>query len=359
VKILVIEDEDAIRHTLQLLLEMNGHTVLAAADGREGVQRAEAGPDLILCDIGLPGLDGYQVLAEVQRLPRCRDVPFIFLTARADRDDQRRGMALGADDYITKPFTEREILDAIESRVRRQQPLRERISALVAARAEEADAGWSHELLTPLNAMLGGLDLIEAGADTMKPAELKELLGLIRAGAERQERLSRKLIRFFDLQRLQAAPGGLGTQTCAAETAVRGGVGQGERAEGRDGATLVRCEAGRVRMAGGHLEAAVGELVGNALRFSPPGAPVTVTGAKVGGFYRIEIVDTGPGMSADERATIVPFRQFKRAQREQQGLGLGLAIAQATAGLAGGSLELHDGPGGRGLRAVLRVPSAD
>jgi CheY-like chemotaxis protein len=121
VNILIIEDEPAIRETLQFCLELNGHTVLAAEDGPAGVRLAAQQPDLILCDVGLPGLDGYGVIAAIQQLPACRDIPFIFLTARAGHDDLRRGMSLGADDYITKPFTQRDILDAIDARLRRQQ----------------------------------------------------------------------------------------------------------------------------------------------------------------------------------------------------------------------------------------------
>ena len=100
-KILIIEDEAEIRETLQDLLELNGHTVTVAADGEEGIKRAQELPELILCDIGMPGLNGHQVITAVRELPQCRDIPFIFLTARADRMDQRQGMALGADDYIT------------------------------------------------------------------------------------------------------------------------------------------------------------------------------------------------------------------------------------------------------------------
>jgi CheY-like chemotaxis protein len=104
-KILIIEDEAAIRDTLRDLLELNGHTVLAAPDGPEGIGLAAAGPDLIFCDIGLPGMDGYEVIAAVRRIPACHDIPFVFLTARAERDDQRRGMALGADDSQPPPMT--------------------------------------------------------------------------------------------------------------------------------------------------------------------------------------------------------------------------------------------------------------
>lgn len=116
-KILIIEDDESIRLTLQDLLELNGHTVLAAATGPEGLDLARDQPEMIICDIGLPGLDGHQVLAAIREMPECREVTFIFLTARAERGDMRRGMAGGADDYITKPFTERDILEAIAARV--------------------------------------------------------------------------------------------------------------------------------------------------------------------------------------------------------------------------------------------------
>jgi CheY-like chemotaxis protein len=113
--ILIIEDEPAIRDTLQLCLELNGHTVLAAADGPDGVRLAAQQPDLILCDVGLPSLDGYGVIAAIRQLPAGRDVPFIFLTARAGPDDLRRARSLGANGYVAKPFTERELMDAIRT----------------------------------------------------------------------------------------------------------------------------------------------------------------------------------------------------------------------------------------------------
>ena len=113
--ILIIDDEPAIRDTLQLCLELHGHTVLTAADGPAGVQLAAQQPDLILCDVGLPGLDGYGVITAIKQLPTGRDIPFIFLTALAGRDDLRQGMNLGASGYVVKPFTQRDIMDAINT----------------------------------------------------------------------------------------------------------------------------------------------------------------------------------------------------------------------------------------------------
>jgi len=98
-------------------------------------------------------------------------------------------------------------------------------------------------------------------------------------------------------------------------------------------------------------------VVSNALNFSAPRGPVSVTGTNCDGRYRIEITDQGPGLTAEQRASIGAFTQFERHVREQQGLGLGLAIARATAKLAGGFLRLDDAPGGHpGLRVTFDLP---
>jgi CheY-like chemotaxis protein len=353
--ILVIEDEPSVRQTLEDLLELNGHGVLAAADGIEGVKLAERHPDLILCDIRMPGMDGYEVISAIQKLPQCSDIPFIFLTAKAGRDEQRRGMGLGADDYITKPFTERDIVEAIGARFRRQQPLRERIERLLEERSREAHADWAHALATPLNGILGGLQLIESEADTIKPGELKELLGLIRTSAERQWALSRKLILHFDLLRLKAAP--VAPVSCDAPVAVGAGALRVAEDRRRSSDLIVNCRPGSVPIAAASLAAAVAELVENALQFSKPGESVAVTGTCHDGRYRIEIADQGPGMTADQCARATGFTQFEQSKHNQQGLGLGLAIARAVAELAGGRLVFEAATCGQhGLKACLDLP---
>jgi len=355
-KILIIEDDLAIRNTLQDLLELNGHTVLAAADGSEGVRLAERRPDLIFCDMVMPGMDGDEVIVAIRQLPYCLDIPFIFLTALTDRADQRLGMSLGADDYITKPFSERDILDAVAARVRRQQPLLERVKRLLAERRMVADAPWSHELMTPLCGVLGGLELIEAEADTIQPGELKGLLRIIRGGAERQQALSNKLVLYFDLERLRAARSPKTFRCDHAPEAIAAGAVKAAMDANRSPDLTVQCGPGSVPLAEAHILAAVAELVGNAFRFSKPGSPVSVTGTRHGARYQIEIADQGSGMTAEERAGVDAFKQFGRGKREQQGMGLGLAIARSVAEIAGGHFGLQAGSGDLGLKAILDLP---
>ncbi len=126
-KILVIEDNLEVRENLAEILELSGYKVAAAEDGTEGVDLAlSQRPDLIICDVMMPKLDGFGVLNILSKRSETADIPFIFLTAKAEKSDFRRGMNLGADDYITKPFYKDELLAVVEVRLRKSEQLRRR-----------------------------------------------------------------------------------------------------------------------------------------------------------------------------------------------------------------------------------------
>ncbi len=118
--VLLIEDHPALRDNLRDLLALEGYRVLVAADGRAGLQQArEQKPDLILCDIMLPGMNGYEILAQLRAESATSSLPFIFLTAKGDTPDIRAGMNLGADDYLPKPVSRSDLLKAVSSRLQR------------------------------------------------------------------------------------------------------------------------------------------------------------------------------------------------------------------------------------------------
>ena len=128
--ILLIEDHPPMRANLVLMLEMEGFHVLAAEDGRRGLELARsAAPDLILCDVMMPELDGYGVLHALRADPATATIPFLFLTAKGEKFDQRTGMNLGADDYLVKPVGKAEVLAAIAARLQRRQDHEERTRA--------------------------------------------------------------------------------------------------------------------------------------------------------------------------------------------------------------------------------------
>lgn len=121
-KILVIEDEPEMRRNITTLLRYHNYEPVAAANGRLGIEAARREkPDLVLCDVMMPELDGYGVLQALQQDTSLARIPFIFLTAKGEKDDLRSGMNLGADDYLTKPVANADLVHAIEARLRRSE----------------------------------------------------------------------------------------------------------------------------------------------------------------------------------------------------------------------------------------------
>jgi CRP-like cAMP-binding protein len=121
-KILLIEDNNDVRENTAEILELDNYHVITAVNGKEGVEKAlKEDPDLIICDIMMPELDGYGVLHILSKNKLTAHIPFIFLTAKSEKIDFRKGMNMGADDYLTKPFEDTELLDAIESRIKKRE----------------------------------------------------------------------------------------------------------------------------------------------------------------------------------------------------------------------------------------------
>ncbi len=160
--ILLIEDNEDIRENMQEILELSNYKVITSADGKDGVEQAiQHKPDLIVCDIMMPVLDGYGVIHMLQKNEDTQNIPFIFLTAKAERTEIRRGMELGADDYITKPFNGTELLNAIESRLRKSELIRKEIAAGMAG-------------LNDLVVTVGGKDALKTFADNRTTSKFRK-----------------------------------------------------------------------------------------------------------------------------------------------------------------------------------------
>lgn len=159
--ILVIEDEQTVRESILDLLEAEGFQGIGGENGNVGVQLAqEHHPDLILCDVMMPELDGFSVLAQLRKSPETAGIPFIFLTACSTKADQRQGMELGADDYLTKPCTASDLLGAVTGRLAKYEALAERLAKKVeSVKAEKAmtSADASQADVPPISGTRDGL----------------------------------------------------------------------------------------------------------------------------------------------------------------------------------------------------------
>lgn len=152
-KILLIEDNADMRENTAEILELANYQVISAPNGRVGVEKAsKENPDLIICDIMMPELDGYGVLYLLSKNPSTASIPFIFLTAKAEKADLRKGMSMGADDYLTKPFEEMELLNAVEARLRKSDVFRKEFTKNIEGLSEFLAQARGLEELSRLSA---------------------------------------------------------------------------------------------------------------------------------------------------------------------------------------------------------------
>lgn len=150
-KILVIEDNTDVRENLAEILSLSNYKVSTAENGKKGVESAlKESPDLILCDVMMPELDGFGVLHILSKNPLTANIPFVFLTAKTEKDDFRKGMNLGADDYITKPFDDVELLEAIERRIAKHSHLTQPSDAMTPTHSAWVDEKKGYETVKNL-----------------------------------------------------------------------------------------------------------------------------------------------------------------------------------------------------------------
>lgn len=193
-QILVMEDEVEIRANIREILELESFPVITAETGEIGLQWAkEHVPDLIICDIVMPGLDGYEIARALRQDPITCSIPFIFLTAKADRSDLRQGMQLGADDYLTKPFDPMELLRAIATCLEKKATLEQQTQAKLDELCDRISLSLSRELLTSLDHIQESSKLLIEKASLIGEKEL-EMVGNIHVSAQLLHRLTQNCL---------------------------------------------------------------------------------------------------------------------------------------------------------------------
>lgn len=352
---LVIEDDEDIRRNICDILEMEGYHSESAADGLLGLRQAQhLLPDLIICDIMMPGLDGYGVLAELRRDPMTAAIPFIFLSARSSRDDLRHGMELGANDYVTKPFTTRDLLAAIDARLTQQAAITRQFQAKFDDLRDNLSLMMPHELRTPLVGILGGAEFLKDDWENMNRAEVNHLLDIVTVSGRRLARLVENHLLLADLMRLRDAartdsiPWLRAAHTPNTRTVIENAaLNAATSAQRLPDLKLTLNDLDDVPVLNQHLDKIVAELVDNACKFSPKGSPVSVAGQMLPtGDVRLAITDQGRGLKPAQIANIGAYQQFERKTYEQQGAGLGLTLARLLAELYGGDLSIDSRVGG-------------
>ncbi|MEO8394008.1 MAG: response regulator [Chloroflexota bacterium] len=358
--ILVIEDETDIRNDIAEVLSYENFICVVAPNGRAGVQSAhDYLPDLIICDIMMPVMDGYEVLDALRNDPSTANIPFVFLTAKADRESVRYGMASGADDYLTKPFTSNELLTAVKARLEKKASLISEFTHRVDHLRQALIHGLPHELRTPLSGILGGAELLLKDSTVSESEDLTELAHMIFDCGKRLQRQVENYLFYAQLQIIRSDIEQLSnlkqSSTDTAGAVIRDVVREKARIVERSGDLVMDVQEGVVSISTDNLKKIVEELADNAFKFSKVGSRVTISAVVKDDSYVLSINDLGRGMSTEEMNNVEALMQFGRELYEQQGSGLGLAIVQQLVELHGGKFSIESDPE-RGTRVCAKLP---
>ncbi|MFN8527617.1 MAG: response regulator [Anaerolineae bacterium] len=364
-KILVIEDEKSLLEDLIAILQYADYDAEGEGGGAEGVEHALAWkPDLILCDVMMPGVDGFEALRRIRGEPSISGTPFIFLTARGDRASQRQGMDLGADDYLVKPFTATELLSAVEARLKRFIEVTDTsLQSQLEATKQQLARMVTHELRTPLISINTVLEIITRQVRNLSPDEIAEMLDTIGAGSKR---LTHRVEQLVYLTQLEAGTltydviqkDGVCTRlweilVAATNLARRFAYNQPANVitdmQDRNPEATVLCNPPA-------LKQALAEVLSNALKFSPEDGTVQVNQWSDKDSVYVSIVDQGDGIPESQVALALrAFEQIDRDRQEQQGIGMGLSLANQIIKVHGGTLDISTVIG-RGTRVNIRLP---
>jgi signal transduction histidine kinase len=361
-KILVIEDADALRKDILETLVYEGFDAQGAVDGLEGVRIArEYLPDLIVCDIMMPNLDGYGVLEELQQDGAGTTTPFIFLTALSDKREIRQGMESGADDYVTKPFTVSELVNTIKRRLQKRTIIKEKTEEKLDELRENIIMALPHELRTPLTGILGFADILVTDSPVLAPVKVAELAKYIHTAAQRLYRLTENYVVYAQLEALKKDQPRIDAMRSFLATAPRMIIenmayrrAQHYRREGDLEFSLA--DDVSIRIIDDNLKKIVEELVDNAFKFSRPGSKVQIQGWHDGEVFTLQVTDHGRGMNQAKREEVGAFMQFERKQFEQQGTGFGLAIVQRLADMHLGTFTLVSAVN-QGTQVTVTLPA--
>lgn len=335
--ILVIDDDKITRRLIVKSLSKD-FNIIEAQDGLSGVQMAlQQSPELVICDITMPDIDGYAVLEALRDNETTATTAFIFLSGLADPADVRYGMNLGADDYLTKPFSINELRQAVDARLRKRALQEAVLKKTVDEMRQNLAMALPHELRTAVMVLEGYIYLMFEESSEVNTERNKILEGMS-AYTARLHDLSEKFLWFSKAQMLKSDQNG---QCLRPAEIIRYVCAEKATHYHRIADLDVQAGSGDAAINDEYLGRILQEVVDNAFKFSPEGSRVTIKGSVENNCYVIVVMDRGRGMTEEQISKIGAFMQFEREYFEQKGTGLGLTIARRLAEAVGGRLTIR------------------
>jgi signal transduction histidine kinase len=352
-KILVVEDDGHLLEGIRDILELDGYEVLTAQNGVEGLQvlrNHATPPDVIVSDIMMPQMDGVEFLNEVRKEAQWLMIPFIFLTAKGEKSDYRKGMKLGVDDYVIKPYDPTDLLIKIESRLQRHRKINEAQHNLTSDLKRRILTILNHEFRTPLTFVVAYSDMLKNKEEMqLTDDEIMAYLKGVSSGADRLRNLVENFITLVEMETGEARqtfswrkipimnPDLLFATACERVKELAAGQNPFTMDIERDIPTFMGDQD--------YLIAALTHLLSNAVKFSEKGKPVKMGARVVGDDIHLWVEDEGRGIPIVEQGHIwESFYQINRDFHEDQGAGAGLPIVRGVADIHGGRVDVTSKP---------------
>lgn len=355
IRVLLIEDSLAQRLYIKSFFVTGPEyqfEVLEAKDGAQGLALASSHmPDAILCDINMPVMDGFEFVARLRQNPDLSTIPVIMITSQSNRDTMRKAMGTGADDYLTKPFTSAELIEAVTGQLSKKRRQAEQTKSSLDSLRQSVLTSLPHELQTPLTSIVSGAELLLHRGERMPPEKRQEIVEVIYRGGQRLMRTIARYLELVEIKSRSRLPrmDFISLDQTWLGTVVQDPLGRnvmgtvmGVEGGGADDDLLhidMQIEPAVLMMNQKDLIRILYELLGNALKFRQPGTRVRLSGVDEGAFYHLQIENLGAEMPAGFSTLLGEFMQFSRDVQEQQGIGFGLSIAKTLLGQNSGTLK--------------------
>jgi signal transduction histidine kinase len=346
--ILVVEDDELMSEGISDILSLEGYHVETAPNGRAALSKMQAfAPDLVLSDIMMPEMNGHEFCALVRANPIWRTLPFIFLTALGQQVDQRRGLELGADDYLAKPFEPDDLLVAVRSRLKRAADHREAADAALSDLRGSILTTLNHEFRTPLTYITGYSHMLAEEGREMDVEEYQLCVKALESGAQRLKRLVENVLLVTQIESGELAamikmfPGQTSNLSAVVHILIERFQAQ---AQARDVVLRHRIptDLPPLAISEDYFTQVIDHLLDNAIKFSKKGGQIILSATHQDRHIELVISDEGIGIRPDALTWVFDsFRQVDRQKQEQQGAGLGLAITRGLVQAHGGQVTLE------------------
>lgn len=342
--ILVVEDDKDLRNDISEILSEAEFNVLQAGNGKEAIDIIkESVPDLVVSDIMMPNLDGYGLLDYFQNEPILENVPFIFLSAKSTENDLRFGMNKGADDYLTKPFRAKDLVNAVQTRLSKKNKWQKNFSKI----RESFSLAIPHELRTPLIPIMGFSDLILEEFENLGKDEIFNMVKGIKSGAIKLYSRVEKFILFSSIHGELNDPDTL-KELKKENLEVSGNeiisnIIEVSKVLNRAADLNIQTtfEKGLLKIPAYHLAFLINELTENACKHSNPDSQIEITLSYDRDYFIISFKNYGSSLDKEKIRKINLFQRFSNTEQTQIESGIGLCLVKEVIATFNGKLDIE------------------